>query len=156
MHLQKTPFAATPMKKKIKPLHAVLGCAGLSVLGVILAGFLGLQALYLVTGKPYFDTPPDRAKLRAIREPYRHIPAALEAHRVAHGTYPRTKADFDPAVPGGPDAAAILRGGKLYYSSDGAGYSIHLKLNWDGGLSYSSMRPHWVFGMQGDPDWPID
>lgn len=144
------------MKKKIKPLHAVLGCAGLSVIGVILAGFLGLQALYLVTGKPYTDTPSDRAKLREIRAPYLHVPAALEAHRTAHGTYPRTKDDLDSSVPGGPSAVAIFRKGKLGYSSDGASYSIYLKLNWDGGLSYSSTRPKWVFGMNGDTEWLID
>ncbi len=144
------------MKKKIKPLHAVLGCAGLSVLGVILAGFLGLQALFLVTGKSYSDTPADRAKLRAIREPYLHVPAALEAHRAAHGTYPRATDDFDSSVPGGSAAAAIFRKEKLGYSSDEASYSIYLKLNWDGGLAYSSTQPKWVFGMNGDTEWPID
>lgn len=144
------------MKKKIKPLHAVLGCAGLSVLGVVLAGFLGLQARSLVTGKPYSDTPSDRAKLRAIRDPYLHVPAALEEHRAAHGTYPHTEADFDSSVPGGPATAAIFRKRKPGYSSDGAGYSIYLKLNWDGGLAYSSTRPKWVFGRNGDTEWPID
>lgn len=144
------------MKKRIKPLHAVLGCAGLSVLGVIVAGFVGLQALFLITGKPYSDTPSDRAKLRAIRDPYLHVPAALEAHRAVHGTYPRTKNDFDSSVPGGPAVAAIFRKGKLGYSSDGSSYTIDLKLNWDGGLSYSRSRPKWVFGMNGDSEWPID
>lgn len=144
------------MKKKIKPLHVVLGCAGLAVLGVVLAGILGLQALFLVTGKPYSDTPGDRAKLRAIRDPYLHVPAALEARRAAHGTYPRDRDDFDSSVTGGSAAAAIFREGKLGYSSDGASYSIYLKLNWDGGLAYSSTRPKWVFGMNGDTEWPID
>lgn len=144
------------MKKKIKPLHAVLGCGGLSVLGVLVAGFLGLLALFFVTGKPYSDTPADRAKLRVIRDPYLHVPAALEAHRANHGSYPRTKKDFDSSVHGGADTAAIFRRGTLGYSSDGTSYSIYLKLNWDGGLSYSSTRPKWVFGMNGDTEWPID
>ena len=51
--LLEPPTAAAPMKKKIKPLRAALGCAGLSVLGVILLGFLGLQALFFVTGKTH-------------------------------------------------------------------------------------------------------
>jgi hypothetical protein len=144
------------MKKKIKPLHAVIGCAGLSVLGVILVGFLGLQALFFITGKPYSDTPADRSRLRAIRDPYLHVPASLEAHRAAHGTYPRAKDDFDSSVPEGTAVASIFRKGKLGYSSDGTSYTIYLKLNWDGGLSYSSTRPKWVFGMNGDTEWPID
>jgi hypothetical protein len=153
------PTAAVPMKKKIKPLHAVLGCAGLSVLGVILAGFLGLQALYFVTGKPYFDTPSDRAKLRTIREPLLVIPPALEAHRKIHGDYPNRIADLDSSAPRIAEVEAAFRSNtSLVYQTDGpAEYTLYMKLNWDGGLWFSSTSRDWVYDAGlGDPSWTID
>lgn len=146
------------MKKKIKPLHAVIGCAGLSALGVILVGFLGLQVLFFVTGKPYFDTPSDRAKLRAIREPLLVIPPALEAHRKIHGDYPNHIADLDPSVPRLPEVQAAFRNTSLVYQTDGPSeYTLYLKLNWDGGLWFPSTSRDWVYDAgQGDPSWHID
>jgi len=150
------------MKKKGKPLLAIFGCAGLSFLGflgIFVAGVLVVLAvlgLFFATGYPFSNTPWDRAMLRSIREPYLHVPAALEAHHTAHGSYPATPADLDTSSHEGIEAAAILGKGRLRYSSDGTSYFIHLKLNWDGGLSYSSAHPVWVFGMNDEPSWPID
>jgi hypothetical protein len=152
------PTAAVPMKKKIKPLHAVLGCAGLGVLGVILAGFLGLQALFFVTGKPYFDTPSDRAKLREIRDPLLVVPLALEAHHRLHGDYPKNIAGLDPSVPRLPEVQVAFRNTSLVYQTDGpAEYTLYMKLNWDGGLWFSSTSRDWVYDAGlGDPSWTID
>jgi hypothetical protein len=145
------------MKKKIKPLHAVLGCGGLLVAGIV-ASLLAVQALSSVFGKIYWDTPSDRAKLRSIREPFLPIPPALEAHRKIHGDYPNRIANLDPSVPRIAEVEAAFRSNtSLVYQTDGPSeYTLYLKLNWDGGLAYSSTWPKWVFGMNGDTEWPID
>ena len=141
------------MKKKIKPLHAVL-----SIAGVILVGFLGLQALALVTAKPYFDTPSDRAKLRSIRTPLLVVPPALEAHRKIHGDYPKHIADLDPSVPRIAEVEAAFRSNSaLVYQCEGDEYALYLKLNMDGGLWFSSTSRDWVYDAGlGDPSWSID
>lgn len=145
------------MKKKIKPLHSVLGCAGLLVAGIV-ASFLGVQALTSVTGRPYFDIPSDRAKLRKIREPLLGVPPALEAHRKNHGDYPDHIADLDSSVPGIAEVEAAFRSNSaLVYLSEGDEYTLYLKLNMDGGLWFTSTSGDWVYDAgQGDPSWTID
>ena len=144
------------MKRKRKTI--VLGCAGLFIFGVLISAFLAWQGLTLISGEPYFNTSRDKAKLRVVRDPYRDVPAALEAHRAAHGSYPKDSASIDFSVPGGLAAAGILRDGSLRYSSgEPTAYSIYLKLNWDGGLVYRSDQPEWVYDPgTGEPSWKID
>ena len=151
------PSAAVPKNKKIKPLHAGLGCAGLLVAGIV-ASYLGTQALTSVTGRPYFDTPSDRAKLRAIREPLLVIPPEMEAHRKIHGDYPNRIADLDPSVPRIAEVEAAFRSNSaLVYQHEADEYTLYLKLNMDGGLWFSSTSRDWVYDAgQGDPSWPID
>jgi hypothetical protein len=145
------------MKRKTKILGIGAGCLGLSVLAAVAVLGVGIFAFFFVFGTPYSNTPRDRAKLRAIRDPFAKVPAAIEAQKKARGAYPRDVADFDPAIPGGADAMRILRDTKLHYSSgDPTRYSIYIKLNWDGGLSYGSDDPRWVYGANDDPGWPID
>lgn len=145
------------MKRKLKTSHVLFGCAGFVLLAIPVVGFLAWQGLTLVTGKPYFDTPRDRAKLREIRDPYRDVPSALEAHRAAHGSYPKDAASLDHTVAGGLEASGILRKGQLGYSGEPTAYCIYLKLNWDGGLVYESNRREWVYDPgNGDPSWKID
>lgn len=141
------------MKKKLKPRHAVL-----SIPGVILAAFLGLQALALVTGKPYFDTPSDRAKLRSIRTPLLVVPPALEAHRKLHADYPNHIADLDSSVPRVAEVEVAFRSNSaLVYQHEGDDYTLYLKLKMDGGLWFSSTSRDWVCDAgQGDPSWNID
>jgi hypothetical protein len=151
-------FDAFPMNKKTKRLLARLGCAGLAALGLILAGFLGLQALASVTGRPYFDTPSGRAKLRDIREPLLVIPPALEAHRKIHGDYPDDIADLDPSVPRVAEVDAAFRShSALAYRPEGDEFELYLKLKMDGGLWFSSASGNWVYdaGLS-EPSWTID
>jgi hypothetical protein len=151
------PTAAVPMKKKIKPLHAALGCGGLLVAGIV-ASLLAVQALSSVFGKIYWDTPSDRAKLRSIREPVLPIPPALEAHRKIHGDYPKHIADLDPSVPRIAEVEAAFRSNSaLVYQYEGDEYALYIKLNWDGGLWFSSTSRDWVYDAGlGAPSWSID
>lgn len=145
------------MKKKIKPLHAAFGCGGLLIAGIA-ASLLAVQALSSVFGNIYWDTPSDRAKLRSIREPFLPIPPALEVHRKIHGDYPNQITDLDPSVPRLPEVQAAFRNSGLVYQTDGPSeYTLYLKLNWDGGLVFTSTTSDWVYdGGQGDPSWTID
>jgi hypothetical protein len=147
-----------PINKKTKRLLAGFDGAGLVALGLIVAGFLGLQALASITGRPYFDTSSDRAKLREIREPLLVIPPALEAHRKIYGDYPNEIADLDPSVPRITEVeAAFRKHSALAYRPECDEFELHLKLNWDGGLWFSSNSRDWVYDAgQGDPSWTID
>ncbi len=151
------PSAAVPKNKKIKPLHAVLGFAGLLVAGIV-ASFLAAQALTSVTGRPYFDTPSDRAKLRSIRAPLLVVPPALEAHRKINGDCPNRIADLDPSVPRIAEVEAAFRSNSaLVYQHEGDEYTLYLKLNMDGGLWFSSTSRDWVYDAGlGDPSRTID
>ncbi len=142
-------------KTKIRGISA--GCLGLAGVGCLLLLGIGVAAFFFVFGTTYSDTPRDRAKLRAIRDPYARVPAAIEAQKKARGGYPKDVADFDPALPGAADAIRLLSGGRLHYSSsEPIRYTIYIKLNWDGGLGYGSDDPRWTYGANDDPEWPID
>lgn len=146
------------MKKKTKRLLVGFGCAGLAAFGLVLAGFLGLEALARITGRPYFDTSSDRAKLREIREPLLVVTLALEAHRKIHGEYPDDIADLDPSLPRIADVEAAFRNhGALLYRVEGDEFELFLKLNMDGGLWFLSNSGDWVYdaGLS-DPSWTID
>ncbi len=142
------------MNKKTKRLLATFGCAGLAALGLILA----LEALARITGRPYFDTSSDRAKLRDIREPLLVVPSALEAHRRIHGNYPDDIADLDPSVPRVAEVEAAFRShNALVYRPEGDEFELYLKLNMDGGLWFFSASGDWVYdaGLS-EPSWTID
>ncbi|WP_035612678.1 hypothetical protein [Haloferula sp. BvORR071] len=150
------------MKRKTKILGlSAAGCFGLLGLGALVV-VLGVLGLFSITGRPYFDTPRDKAALRSICTPYRDIPAAIEVQRKALGRYPKELANFDPLLPGAKDALRILRSSELVYSCPGDDpdqYSLYDKLNWDGALVYKSSDPRWVYDAgfgDGTGIWPID
>jgi hypothetical protein len=154
----KPTLPAVPMNKKTKRLLARFGCAGLAALGLILVGFLGLEALAGITGRPYFDTPSGRAKLRDIREPLLVIPPALEAHRKIHGDYPNDIAGLDPSVPRVAEVEAAFRNhSALVYRPERDEFELYLKLNMDGGLWFSSASGDWIYdaGLS-EHSWTID
>lgn len=145
------------MTRKTKILGISAGCLGLGGLAAAAVIGIGIFVFFFVFGTPYSNTPRDRAKLRAIRDPYASVPAAIEAQKKACGRYPKDVADFDASLPGGADAVRLLSNTKLHYSSgEPTAYTIYMKLNWDGGLSYSSNEQRWVYGANDDPEWPID
>jgi hypothetical protein len=145
------------MTRKTKILGISAGCLGLSGLAALALLGIGIFAFFFVFGTPYSNTPRDRAKLRAILDPFARVPAAIEAQKKSRGRYPKDVADFDASIPGGADAVKLLSDTKLHYSSgEPTAYTIYIKLNWDGGLSYSSDDQKWLYGANGDTEWPID
>lgn len=122
------------------------------ICGVVLFILFGMSSLIGL----YSDSPWDRAKLRAMCDPVRAVPIALEDHLAKHGEYPKSIEDLDPALPNsGAAKKAFARTSKFRYSSYETGYSIYRKLNWDGGIVYSSLNPSWVYATNDDVEWPI-
>jgi hypothetical protein len=146
------------MKTTGKQILTVLARFTLASLACVGVAFLLTRWIQPLTGKPYFDTPSDRAKLRAIREPLLVIPPALEAHRKNHGDYPDDVADLDPSVPRIAEVEAAIRSNSaLEYRPEGDEFELYLKLNMDGGLWFFSASGDWIYDAgQGDPSWSID
>ena len=115
-----------------------------------------LAALALAGCRDYDNRPGDRAALQRMCDPVRDVPVAIEAHKARHGKYPITIADLDMTLPNSSAAAAALNAsGEFVYSSAGDAFSIYRKLNWDGGIVYSSIRPEWIYSLNEDKEFPI-
>jgi hypothetical protein len=86
----------------------------------------------------------------------RDVPAAFEAHKRAHGSYPMSLADLDMALPHSAAAVSALNAADGFvYSSGGDAFTIYRKLNWDGGIVFSSMRPEWLYTLNEDKEVAI-
>ena len=120
--------------------------------GATIAAFV-LCGLLLGGCRDYENTTADRAQLRKVCDPVRDVPAAFEAHKKAHGSFPVTVADLDMKLPGSSAAVAALKAAEGFvYSSSGDSFSIYKKLNWDGGVSYSSTNPRWRYTLNEDKE----
>ena len=110
----------------------------------------------LAACRDYDNTPSDRAALQRICDPVRDVPSAIEAHKTAHGSYPLTIADLDMALSKSAAAVSALKSSNGFvYSSSGETFSIYKKLNWDGGVSFSSSNPKWLYTLNEDKEVPI-
>lgn len=122
---------------------------------VVVAAFSSL-GLLLAACRDYDNTPRDRAALRKICDPVRDVPAAIEPHKKAHGSYPLSIDDLDLKLAGSKAAVAALKSsGGFVYSSSGDAYSIYKKLNWDGGLVFESANPKWLYSLNEDKEVPV-
>ena len=139
-------------KKKV-----FLGCSigalvGIGSLLVAVALFV-VFGISMVTGA-YFNNPWDRAKLRAMCDPLKDVPGVLADHHAKHGEYPESIQDLDPSLPGATDAvSAFASNSSFIYSRHRTGYDIYRKLNWDGGIRYSSWDPYWKYFINEDVEW---
>jgi len=133
------------MKKSKTATKIGLGCLLVIVIALPLAYFSLTRVLYFVTGEPYFDNARDRAKLQRIATSYDPVIAALGKHRSSHGIYPDNIADLDTSIEGIQQAKSFLDGQSrtVYYHLDEGEFMFHVKLNWDGGLTYQSRAGHW-------------
>ena len=111
----------------------------------------------LLTGcRDYQNTTRDRASLQKLCDPVRNVPAAFEAHKKAHDSYPLTIGDLDMKLPASSAAVAALKASNGFvYSSSGDSFSIYKKLNWDGGVDYSSSSREWRYSMNEDKEFPV-
>jgi hypothetical protein len=106
--------------------------------------------------RDYDNNKADRATLQRICDPVRDVPAAFEAHRAAHGSYPLSLADLDMSLPKSAKAVSDLNAsGEFVYSSGGDAFSLYRKSNWDGGIVFSSMRPEWLYTLNEDKEVSI-
>ena len=147
------------MKKSKTAIKIGLGCLLAIIVALPLAYFSLTRALYFVTGEPYFDNARDRVKLQRIATPYDPVIGALAKHRASHGVYPENIADLDTSIEGIQQAKSFLDGQSrtVYYNLNEGEFTFHIKLNWDGGLSYQSRVGHWRYDPgNGDPDWSIN
>jgi hypothetical protein len=111
-----------------------------------------------ISGRPYFDNHRDRSKLHEIAKEYDPIIAALAQYREDEGRFPTGLGELIKSVDGLQDhiSADRIHGRTIYYHPEGREYVFYVKLNWDGGLVYSSEDGHWIYDPgNGDPDWPI-
>ncbi|MEZ5300769.1 MAG: hypothetical protein R3F11_08945 [Verrucomicrobiales bacterium] len=146
------PDAAPNSQSKNK--LARFGCPA-GVVALALALWLGVPRLfYPVFGEPYFDTAWDRAKLRTIASKYEPLLQRLERYRAAQGDYPESLEELpaDEAITAlsAEDARSLI-----YARRPSEGYTLYVKLNWDGGLRYSPSAGQWRYDPGSDPDWPI-
>ena len=112
--------------------------------------------LLLSACQDYDNTPSDRTALQKICDPVRDVPAAFEAHKKAHGSYPLTMNDLDMTLPLSAAAVRALKESDGFvYSSGGDAFSIYKKLNWDGGVSFGSMNPKWLYTLNEDKEVPV-
>lgn len=110
-------------------------------------------AVFFTACQDYDDNPGDRAELQKLCDPVRDVPAAIEAHKSAHGSYPRTLADLDMALPKSAAAVSALKAADGFvYSSNGEDFSIYRKLNWDGGIDFSNSKPVWRYTLNEDKE----
>lgn len=110
-----------------------------------------------VFGPRHSNRADDKARLRVMCDPYRKVPIALEDHFRKHHRYPTSIVDLDPLLAGSADAIRTMsRYEGFVYSSDGESYTLYKKLNWDGGIDFSSSRPEWCYGENDEPSFPID
>jgi len=106
--------------------------------------------------RDYENNKADRATLQRLCAPVRDVPAAFEAHRAVHGSYPLSLADLDMSLPKSAAAASALNASDGFvYSSGGDAFSVYRKLNWDGGIVFSSMRPEWLYTLNEDKEVSI-
>ncbi|MCW1885028.1 hypothetical protein OKA04_09840 [Luteolibacter flavescens] len=121
-------------------------------------GFVILASVAMLLGgcRDYQDTSRDKVALQKLCDPVRDVPAAIEAHRKAHGSYPLSLADLDLSLPLSSAAIEKMNAADDFtYSSAGDSYSIYKKLNWDGGVSYQSMSPGWRYSMSEDKEFEV-
>lgn len=135
-----------------------LGCVFVIIFAAPLAYYGLTRWLYPMTGEPYFNNASDRAKLRLIAAIYDPVIVALGEHHASHGTFPGDLAELHASTEGTQQARAVLAGQShtVYYQVNEGEFMLHVKLNWDGGLNYSSGVRHWRYDPgNGDPDWSI-
>jgi hypothetical protein len=147
------------MKKSKTATKIGLGCLLVIIIALPIAYFSLTRVLYFVTGEPYFDNTRDRAKLQRIATQYDPVITALGQHRAYHGIYPENITDLDTKIDEMQQAKTVFDGQSrtIYYNRNDDGFTFHIKLNWDGGLSYESSAGHWRYDPgNGDPDWPIN
>src|SRR6478609_7961788 len=74
--------------------------------------------------RDYDNNPGDRAELQKLCDPVRDVPAAIEAHKSAHGSYPLSLADLDMNLPKSAAAVSALKAAVGFvYSSNGEEFS---------------------------------
>ncbi len=119
---------------------------------VVILGF----GFFLSACRDYDNTPRDRARLQRMCDPVRDVPSAVEAHKLAHGSYPLTMEDLDLALPKSSAAVSALKSSDGFvYSSSGDTFSIYKKLNWDGGIVFESMHSKWLYKLNEDKEIPV-
>jgi len=135
------------------------GCTVGAIVGLVMivvgAGLFVVFGVSALTGA-YFNNPWDRAKLRSLCNPLQNVPAVIDAHRTKHGRYPPSIADLDPSLPGSPGAMDAFADSEGFrYIRDDTGYRLYKKLNWDGGVGYSSLDGRWEYAIHDDIEWPL-
>jgi hypothetical protein len=106
--------------------------------------------------RDYDSTTRERAALRKMCDSVRDVPIAIEAHKRAHGNYPRTIAGLDIFLPRSAAAVSALNSSDGFvYSSSGDTYSIYKKLNWDGGIVFDSANPKWLYKLGEEKEFVV-
>lgn len=138
--------------------RVILKCLGGIIILFLIGYFAITRLLYPVTGEPYSDNSRDRAKLNKIAASYEVVCDALRRHHSSLGEYPATLDDLSQSIEGAQTAMNLLKERRhtVYYQSDRHDFTLHVKLNWDGGLNYQGSVGQWRYDPgNGEPDWPI-
>jgi hypothetical protein len=146
------------MKRSSRISQVILKCVGGIIILTLIGYFAITRLLYPVTGEPYSDNAGDRTRLTKIAASYEVVCNALRRHHSSLGVYPATLDDLDQSVEGAQATLNLLKERRhtVHYQSDRHDFTLHVKLNWDGGLHYQGSVGQWRYDPgNGEPDWPI-